>query len=103
LPKSRRDENRPIRTRKRSEKPDDERTANVHDKGAERKKLTRAFSNKSRHPESRSSPKCAAEHYRNLTEHKKLPGAWKESSAHAVFRAQSLSGQTANSIALREF
>jgi hypothetical protein len=40
---------------------------------AEGENLTAAFSNKSRHPKSRSSPKCAAEHYQNITEHKKTP------------------------------
>src|SRR5437764_13816033 len=56
-----------------AKKPDDERTANIHDKGAEREKLTAAFSNESRHPESRSSLKCAAEDYQNITEHRKTP------------------------------
>jgi hypothetical protein len=37
---------------------------------------------------SRSSPNCAAEHYQNITEHKKLLRAWKKSSAHAVFRRE---------------
>src|SRR5438045_4481174 len=73
LPESRRHKNRPFGIRKRCEEPDDERTANVHDKGAEREKLTAAFSNESRHPESRSSPKCAAEDYQNISEHRKTP------------------------------
>src|SRR5262249_2828402 len=69
-----------------SEEPDGERAANVHDQGTERKKFPRAFSNESRDPEARSSPNGAAKHYENITEHKKILPAWKESSAHAVFR-----------------
>src|SRR5262249_42553971 len=68
------------------EKPYSERATNVHEKRAERKKFTRAFSNESRDPEARSSPNGAAEHYENITEHKKILPAWKESSARAVFR-----------------
>jgi len=55
------------------------------DESAEGKKFTSAFGNESRYPESRSSPKSAAEHYQNIVEHKKLLRAWKESSARAVF------------------
>src|SRR5262249_46434391 len=86
LPKSRRHKERPFRAREPSEKTDGKRTTNVHDKRTERKKFTCAFSNESRQPEARPGPECAAEHYENITEHKKILPAWKESSAHAVFR-----------------
>jgi hypothetical protein len=93
LPKSRRRKNRPFRTGKGGNESNDERAANVHEKGAERKHLTRALSNESRQPESRSTPKCATEHYENITEHKELLPVWKESLAHAVFCPESFGAE----------